>query len=139
MPRIPLLIAGTVRRPLYCWRLACTQLQNQTVVVHLHHERLSPQICAQVLNCLHQPNELALIGSWVHLATEESDRPPPWCSTAPTPEPDASHSTKSQSKSGSWRTGTVINACCRAQNTVSSDQQKPTLRRNRVKGSASAP
>jgi hypothetical protein len=101
-----------------------------------------------VLDRLHQSDELMLIGRQLgvargHLVTKENATAPlPWCNTAPTPEPDASHSTmKSRSKSGSCNTGAIVKACCRVRNAVSasSDQQKPALRRSHVRGYASAP
>jgi hypothetical protein len=58
---------------------------------------------------------------------KNATRPEPWCSTAPIPEPDASHSTTmSFVKSGSWSTGAIVRARCKVRNAFSEGPEKAT-------------
>jgi len=97
-------------------------------------------------HCLDQPYEFSLI-CWEfgvmrsHRAAENAMGPPPWCRTAPNPDPEASQSTmKPVVKSGNWGAGPVVRAFLSlTKASVASGDQRNASLRSAVSGAAIAP
>jgi hypothetical protein len=98
------------------------QQELQAVMVRLIGEWLAPNIWAPMTHSLYQTDELALIGSkvavsWRQCSTKKAIGAVPWCSRAPHPVPEASHSMmKSCPKSGRLSTGAMVSVVFRWRN-----------------------